>query len=79
MKTLLVAFALLFASSAAALTPPVPDAVKDVIFDRTDNVDVNRLEPQVIVLRWLEKKHERSLIRYRITWKDEIVRSAGDI
>ncbi len=75
-KTLLVAVTLLTASTAFSLTPP---PARDVDFDKLDEVTVERLEPDAITLRWLQERAAESLIRIRVGYVPEIVRSAADI
>ncbi len=60
------------------LTPPTPPPTKVVEFG-TDKVTVERLEPDPTLIQLLKERQRGSLIRLRIDFKAEIVRSASDV
>lgn len=82
MKTWLITWltCALLAPAALALTPPpqTPPPERSVDFP-IDEVTVERLEPEPVMMEWLRQRQRESLIRYRVHFKAELVRSAHDI
>ena len=73
-----VAFVMTFSAASAVGAPPEGDKGKQFDFE-TDEVTVDVLKPDASMVEVLRAKARQSLIRIRMDFVKEIVRSAEDI